>query len=410
MSRQPAQKPVLLLSNGHGEDLSGARIAQALMAQGLAVEALPLVGHGRPYRQAGVPVIGRTRECSTGGLGYTSVQSQLREIREGQWTYLVARLLWLLRQRRRYALVVAVGDVLPVLGAWWSRRPAVVYLVAYSSHYEGRLRLPWPCGGLLRCRRLVRIWSRDPLTAADLSRQLGRTVAFVGNPFMDGLPRQGSEALGTDGRPSQSLALLPGSRLPEAAQNLGLMLQVLAQLPLALQQSSRLRLRAALISGLTAEVIGQLAGTLGWQLDRHQGLLRRGELELELGWGQFEAILGSADLVLASAGTAAEQAVGLGKPVLQVCGSGPQFTPAFAEAQRRLLGPGVSCAPGQPLSPATWRATAELAAAHLIRLADPEQGAIWRQQLAALGAERLGAAGGSEPMAAAIMDLLRPQG
>lgn len=418
MSRQPAQKPVLLLSNGHGEDLSGARIAQVLITHGLAVEALPLVGHGRPYRQAGVPVLGRTRECSTGGLGYTSLQSQLQEIREGQWTYLLARLLWLLRQRRRYALVVAVGDVLPVLGAWWSRIPAVVYLVAYSSHYEGRLRLPWPCAALLRCRRLARIWSRDPLTAADLSRQLGRTVAFVGNPFMDGLPRQGFEALGTDGRRAtdrqipacQSLALVPGSRLPEAAHNLGLMLQVLAQLPLGLQQSSRLRLRAALISGLTAEAIGQLADPLGWQLDRHQGRLRRGGLELELGWGQFEAILASADLVLASAGTAAEQAVGLGKPVLQVCGSGPQFTPAFAEAQRRLLGPGVSCAPGQPLSPATWRATAELAAAHLIRLADPEQGPIWRQQLAALGAERLGAAGGSEPMAAAIMELLRPRG
>ena len=410
MSRQPAQKPVLLLSNGHGEDLSGARIAQALMAQGLAVEALPLVGHGRPYRQAGVPVIGRTRECSTGGLGYTSVQSQLREIREGQWTYLVARLLWLLRQRRRYALVVAVGDVLPVLGAWWSRRPAVVYLVAYSSHYEGRLRLPWPCGALLRSQRLVRIWSRDPLTAADLSRQLGRSVEFVGNPFMDGLPRTGPKAWGPDGRQSQSLALLPGSRLPEALHNLGLMLQVLAQLPLALQQRSRLRLRAALISGLTAEAIGQLGEPLGWQLDRHQSLLRRGELELELGWGQFEAILESADLVLASAGTAAEQAVGLGKPVLQVCGRGPQFTPAFAEAQRRLLGPGVSCAPGKASSPDTWGATAELVAAQLGRLADPQHGPIWRQQLAALGAERIGAAGGSEPMAAAIMELLRPQG
>jgi hypothetical protein len=46
------------------------------------------------------------------------------------------------------------------------------------------------------------------------------------------------------------------------------------------------------------------------------------------------------------AGTAAEQAVGLAKPVLQLPGQGPQFTASFAEAQRRLLGPTVFCAPG----------------------------------------------------------------
>jgi len=44
------------------------------------------------------------------------------------------------------------------------------------------------------------------------------------------------------------------------------------------------------------------------------------------------------------AGTAAEQAIGLGKPVIQIDGKGPQFTKTFAEAQRRLLGKYVFCA------------------------------------------------------------------
>ena len=44
------------------------------------------------------------------------------------------------------------------------------------------------------------------------------------------------------------------------------------------------------------------------------------------------------------AGTAAEQAIGLGKPVIQIEGKGPQFTKSFAEAQRRLLGKYVFCA------------------------------------------------------------------
>ncbi|PSP12384.1 MAG: hypothetical protein BRC56_00455 [Cyanobacteria bacterium SW_9_47_5] len=45
-----------------------------------------------------------------------------------------------------------------------------------------------------------------------------------------------------------------------------------------------------------------------------------------------------ADLAIAMAGTATEQFVGLGKPAITIPGKGPQFTPAFAEAQARLLG------------------------------------------------------------------------
>ena len=46
------------------------------------------------------------------------------------------------------------------------------------------------------------------------------------------------------------------------------------------------------------------------------------------------------------AGTAAEQAIGMSKPVVQLVGNGPQFTASFAEAQRRLLGSNIFCAKG----------------------------------------------------------------
>jgi len=398
--KAPRQKPVLLLSNGHGEDLSGAKIAEALMARGIAVEALPLVGHGRPYRQAGVPVLGRTRECSTGGLGYTSLAGQLREIREGQWTYLLGRLLWLARHRKRFERVVGVGDLLAVLGAWLGGPGAAVYLVAYSSHYEGQLRLPWPCGALLRSSRIIQIWSRDALTAHQLSAQLGKTVVFAGNPFLDGVIDTAHPSAQPPATPQgQSLALLPGSRMPEALHNLGLMLQVVTRLP-----DQNLRIQAALVSSLTAEAVEAMAAPFGWQLDPSRSLLRLGPWQVELGWGQFAAILNRADLALASAGTASEQAVGLGKPVLQLCGRGPQFTATFAEAQRRLLGSGVSCAAGRPGSAAVLQATADLAAQQLATLADPEAGPRWRHQLAALGAERIGAPGGSAQIATAIME------
>jgi uncharacterized protein (TIGR03492 family) len=402
---------VLLLSNGHGEDLSAALLGGELRSRGVAVEALPLVGHGHAFRQAGIPVLGATRDFSTGGLGYTSLSGRLTELREGQYLDLLRRLGNL--RGRRDSLIVAVGDLLPILVAWLSRRPTVVYLVAYSSHYEGRLRLPWPCGWLLRRRPMRRIWSRDPLTADDLSRQLGRPVTFAGNPFLD-LVAAPAEPI--PGVASQTLAVLPGSRLPEALRNLESMLTLLTLLPEALRQPGRLALQAALVSRLDADLVGRIAAPLGWRLEAGDGerdgqashVLVHGEQRLQLHWGRFAAVLRGSDLVLSMTGTAAEQAVGLGKPVLQLEGQGPQFTPGFAEAQRRLLGGGLICPPGRGAG--HLQAGADLAASLLERLADPIDGPAWRSELECLGRERIGPPGGTTRMAAEIMKVLASLG
>jgi uncharacterized protein (TIGR03492 family) len=413
-------RPLLLLSNGHGEDLSAALLGRELRRHGVRVEAMPLVGHGRAYRQEGIAVVGGpTREFSTGGLGYTSVTGRLSELVQGQLLYLLARLFWLWRARRRYGLVLSVGDLVPVLAARLMGRPAAVYLVAYSSHYEGRLRLPFPCGLLLRAACWRAIWSRDALTAEDLSGQLGRPVRFLGNPFLDLVaaaeqgPPAGASA-GGQGR-QQCLALLPGSRHPEAGRNLILMLRMLPHLPEGLQDPERLRLQAALVGDLPAEAVASLAAPLGWRIEpgtlpEEEGtprVLARGRLRLQLHWGRFATVLRGSDLVLSMTGTAAEQAVGLGLPVLQLVGGGPQFTAGFAEAQRRLLGPGVVCADGPAGNDTTLAASASLAAALLERQAATAADAHWREELRRLAEERIGPPGGSARLAAAIMDIAR---
>ena len=396
-------RPILLLSNGHGEDLSGALIGQALQQRGLSVEALPLVGHGRAYEQAGIRIRGRTREYSTGGLGYTSVIGRITEVIQGQVLYLLSRLLLLLRIAQRYQLILVVGDVVPVLAAWLSRRASATYLVAYSSHYEGRLRLPWPCMPCLRSRRNRVIYSRDALTAADLSGQLQRPVQFFGNPFFDGA-LSASDPLA--GNPLQRLGLLPGSRLPEALHNLELMLRVLERLPEPLRPAERLGLHAALVGKLTPQEVAPLASRLGWKLQLegdNSCSLQRGPLRLQLEWGRFAAVVQQCDLLLSMTGTAAEQCVGLGKPVLQLVGDGPQFTANFAEAQRRLLGPGVFCAAGATGSEQQLEETTALLEQLLQRLLT-DQG--WQNELQQLGRERIGSGGGAARMAADLHALL----
>ena len=128
-------------------------------------------------------------------------------------------------------------------------------------------------------------------------------------------------------------------------------------------------------------------------------------LTLELEWGRFAAVIQQCDLLLSMTGTAAEQCVGLGKPVLQLEGEGPQFTPGFAEAQRRLLGPGVFCAAADaaPGSESQLNATAILLERLLERLQHDHR---WSNELRQLGLERIGSGGGAARMAADIRDCL----
>ena len=384
---------ILLLSNGHGEDLSGSLLGSALRALGHEVTALPLAGLGRPYSQAKIHLLGSSHEFSTGGIGYTSLRGRLTEVFQGQILYLLRRLLRLLRHAHRFDLIVVVGDVIPVIAAWLTRRPVATYLVAYSSHYEGKLRLPWPCGPLLSGRHFLAIFSRDQLTADDLSEQLARPVQFLGNPFMDPVLAATQPLAHAQHR----IGLLPGSRLPELEANLQLLLKMSDQLP----DNMGISLELALVSSLDDKGLSRCANAVGWQL-RKGRLERQGAPAVQVHRGAFQAVLQHSDLVISMAGTAAEQAVGLAKPVLQLPGQGPQFTASFAEAQRRLLGPTVFCAPGDSGSRDNLSASAQLALQLLERI-DHDRDFQHQCQNEAL--RRLGKSGGGLRMASAIGDL-----
>jgi len=287
-----------------------------------------------------------------------------------------------------------VGDVIPVIAAWLSQRPVATYLVAYSSHYEGTLRLPWPCAALLKSRRFKAVYSRDQRTAEDLSRQLQRPVTFLGNPFMDSVLTAATPPPSSTPR----IGLLPGSRRPELEQNLQLLLRLIELLP----NTVRCNVDLALVPSLDDDSLRRLSERCGWHL-KNGVLEREGARGINVCRGAFRAVLQQSDLVIGMAGTAIEQAVGLAKPVLQVPGQGPQFTAAFAEAQRRLLGPTVFCADGESGSREALEGTAELAMALLDRARrDPDL----QQQCKKEAKWRLGDAGGGPRMAAAICSLL----
>jgi len=352
---------VLFLSNGHGEDLSGSLLAEELKEKGYLVDALPLVGTGSFYSKKGIRIIGKTQVFRTGGIGYTSLKGRLMEIFEGQFIYLLKMLFRLMLLRRNYDLLVVVGDVVPVFAAWLSSIPTIVYLVAYSSHYEGSLRLPWPARQCLANDRFLRIYSRDQLTAEDLSKQLRKKVTFLGNPFMDDvLVKRAPLPIY-----KRRLALLPGSRRPELEDNISLLLKVVSCFPSRLFIDNEFTIAMPLVNSLDDLVLAEIAEKEGWILRITDDLsspnqLIKGKYQINTYRNCFVQVIQSSDLSLAMAGTATEQVVGLAKPVVQFPGNGPQFTSSFAEAQRRLLGPTVFCVNGKSNDKLIFHKTSKL--------------------------------------------------
>ncbi len=335
---------ILLLSNGHGEDLSGSFLAKYFVKKGHLVEALPIVGDGENYKKVNVSIIGKTKKFKTGGIGYNSFKGRLIEIFGGQIIYLLKKLYLSYKLRNKYDFYFVIGDIIPVFFAWFAKKDFYTYLVAYSSHYEGKLRLPWPCKFFLLSKYAKKIYARDYLTANDLSKQLSKRVSFLGNPFMDKFSffEKSSKNL------PFYIGLFPGSRFPEIIDNLQLILEVLETM-YNLEYFQKIAFKFAIVNDLSIEKIRQILTRRKWtyidKVNENNGLeFKFGFITVIFNWNFFEEILFNSKFVISMAGTATEQAIGLAKPVIQIEGKGPQFTKSFAEAQRRLLGRYVFCA------------------------------------------------------------------
>ena len=145
-----------------------------------------------------------------------------------------------------------------------------------------------------------------------------------------------------------SIGLFPGSRFPETLDNFVLILEVLEALS-DLRYFQKIEFNFAIVNGLSAAKIKQIFQKRRWlkiEKIKEKYLLKfqYKSLEVNIYWNSFDKILLQSRCCISMAGTAAEQAIGLGKPVIQIEGKGPQFTKSFAEAQRRLLGKYVFCA------------------------------------------------------------------
>ncbi|WP_218079280.1 lipid-A-disaccharide synthase-related protein [Anthocerotibacter panamensis] len=339
------KKRILCLSNGHGEDGIAVAILRALAEYPVELMAMPIVGTGGAYEALDIPIIGPTRTMPSGGFIYMDPLQLWRDIQEG-----LGRLTWAQYQAIKAVapevdLILAVGDIVVQIFAQLSKKPHVFVGTAKSDYYIGgkpSVYAPWERWLMLH-PRCTAVYPRDRVTTLNLQK-LGIPRAYdLGNPMMDGLTPQGFDWARVGLTPAHRLvALLPGSRPPEAYRNLILLLTAVEHLG---EQPFPLVAMAALTNGLKCPELVASLEQAGWSYSEHAPdlvHLCRGQHQVYLVWGAFADCITKASLVLAMTGTATEQAVGLGKPVVTLPGAGPQFNHRFAEAQTRLLGPSVT--------------------------------------------------------------------
>lgn len=367
---------LLCLSNGHGEDAIAVRILRQLqeLPSSPQLAVLPLVGEGYAYRQLEtVEVIGPVKQMPSGGFIYMDGRQLWQDVQGGLLQLTLRQLKTIQAWGKENGIILAVGDIVPLFFAWLSGANYMFVGTAKSEYYLrdecgplprktwfekieglwGSVYLPWE-RWLMNSPRCKGVFPRDSLTAKQLEK-FGIPAYDLGNPMMDDLESEKKSVFyDLDAERAEltrplMVALLPGSRQPEAYRNWQKILIAVASLCEKIKEKNLVFL-VPVASSLNADVLGKDLKSADWQETEREEILKSDELAIQfslknarmiLSQKAFGECLQKADVGVAMAGTATEQLVGLGKPVFTFAGVGPQFTAAFAEAQSRLLGPSV---------------------------------------------------------------------
>lgn len=318
---RPMPIDLLFISNGHGEDLIAARIARELPE--MTLRGFPLVGDGGAYLRAGIPVIGPRQAMPSGGFILRDAGALKADVEAGLGKLALAQLNFL-ASLEPPRLVVGVGDMLPAAASLLLPSERVLIGCNKSDFYRS-----WGSAYLAVEIAFFKwagmtVYPRDLRTHRRLER-LGVRSEPLGNPMMDGLEPSwpGEEGV---------LGILPGSR-PEAFENWRKILSCLE----ALDRQMPVEALLAAPPNLDAQGWEGIARQAGWEVGSEG--FRKGRIIVRR--EGFNEVLKRARVVLGLAGTANEQAVGCGRPVVAFAGDGPQYNRRFAELQAELLGEGV---------------------------------------------------------------------
>ena len=117
---------MLIISNGHGEDIIALEIIKRLLKKlsNQKIEVLHLVGKGEIFNSiisSNFRKIGYLRELPSGGFSNQSLKGFLLDLYSGFLIDILKNFLIIRRKSKDNCKIIAVGDFLPLFFAWCSK-------------------------------------------------------------------------------------------------------------------------------------------------------------------------------------------------------------------------------------------------------------------------------------------------
>lgn len=305
---------VAILSNSYGEDRSGALIAKELkrLCPVIEIVSFPFISFGEEYKKRGINVIGGSAPPPSGGFFFKSLSGLIMDLIESinlPFNYIKV----LHKNRSTGEHMIVVGDVSLLIMGWISFLTKSYFLAPCKSNWMAPHL--WIEEQIMKkCTKTV--FTHDELTASNL-RKKDIDAQFLGNPMMDELtpenrynPPEGKILIG----------VLPGSR-DESYGNMERIVKVIHAI-----KRRRKDIHFAV----------SVADTVYY--NRMEMELKELDGDVDIIKGAFVDILKNSKLVISLAGTATEQVVGFGIPVVSFVGTGAQTTKRRLLGQKKLLG------------------------------------------------------------------------
>ena len=367
-------KKILLITNGHGEDAVAARIISRLDMKHINIDVLPIVGRAEAFKDLGVNVIGPKKILPGGGFGLRNYSYLIKDLFSGLIGKVIEQVRTLRKKRWEYALVIGIGDIVPIVYSMITGCKFIFVGVNKSEYYR---KLAFNYTGLEKwlLKRFCRLTLTRDKKTADALGHLGINSKYVGNPMMDEVQTiRASEYQKIRKSRKKIIGFLPGTR-EDAYKNIEDFYKIAWQID---QLDKNIKFIISFPNILNKKRLSMIKKPVDI-----------------LVIGDFNKVLKSSDLIIGMSGTGNEQAAGVGLPVIAFPGRGAQFNNRFASGQKQLLGDALL------LLPRNSRVIAHEAVSLIYN----------RKRMAKMGKAgryRMGKPGASEHIAKIIMeDILR---
>jgi len=335
---------ILLISNGYGEDIIGANIIKEFLKNKKKVDdifVLPVVGNGNSYKSLKIEITGPAKPLPSGGFAKNSFSNLFKDLKAGLLGLTFSQIKAIRKYKKKVDLIIVVGDIyILTLAGIFGKQDIIFLPTAKSEYINGHYWIEKRI--MKKFARLV--FPRDKKTAIDLQKY-GVKTKYVGNMMMDCFQIKGVDFFLQ--KKSRVVGLLPGSRR-EAYNNFMYFLKIIEKVEII----GEIKIEYITAMAVSFKKIKERIEKTNWEVQIPSQKEKRSgikmiivspskESKVRIIYHHFGDVLDKSEVFIGQAGTANEQAAGMGKPVIIFPGEGSQFTKKFARAQKSLLGDSV---------------------------------------------------------------------